>query len=116
MQIEETLGTVAITLMWSLVLAATCVFLYITIKWLQAFKKRVKKTSGRKKFEDLRTIITMLPFIWVVLNFNSDSNYIADVMFNLWLPVVIASILILGIAELVLPIYYSSKMERRVKK
>lgn len=109
MEIGNILGQVAVTLMWSLMIAAVAVTLYIVVKWFQNYMD--KDDSNRNRFEDLRVLIMMMPFAWIMLNFNSDSNVIADTMFNFWLPVVIMSILTIGIVELILPFLSAASQE-----
>ena len=114
------LRTVATTLVWSLVLTALSVFLYVCIKWLQDYLGRGKTT--RSRFEDLRNVMVMLPFVWMVMNFSSDTNYIADTMFGFWLPFVIVCIFVLGLGELILPVWQDAKRKgtnavgRKVKR
>jgi undecaprenyl pyrophosphate phosphatase UppP len=106
------LGQVAVTLMWSLMLAALSVFAYVIVKWLQTYI-RPTKTDERNRFEDLRIVIIMMPFVWLMLNFTTDTNTIAETMFGFWLPVVMISILIIGIVEINIPFMRAATNETR---
>jgi len=105
MNILGTLMSISVTLVWSILLSALAVFLYFAIKTLQGQQKK----STVDRFQQLRTVLFVAPLIWVFLNFTSDANHIARVMFGLWLPFVIFGILLLGIAELALPVWYHAK-------
>lgn len=105
MNIIDSLLGVAETLEWSLFLAGISIFLYIAIKTLQ--NQRDKKASS--KLESLRNMVVMAPFLWMILNFDSDPNYIADTMFGFWLPLVIMVVFTIGLTELILPIWYDAK-------
>ena len=103
--VSRSLMDAVTTLQWSVYITLIACFLFLAIKHLQGQKK--KKTHDR--FNDLRNVIAFSPFIWLLLNFSSDANYLATMMFAFWFPIVVFSIFTLGLAELVLPVWYGAK-------
>lgn len=93
-------------LVFSLVLAGLAVMFYVAVKTFQGPRER----NPRDTFGLIRNMLVFAPLIWLILNFNSDSNTIADVMIGTWLPIVLACILVLGLVEIaVYPVWLDSK-------
>ena len=111
MNIIGGLGAVAITLLWSLFISAIAVFLYFSIRTLQGRLSTRKRRSPEEMLCDLRSMLVLVPVLWVILSFSDDANSIADTMFNFWLPVVLIFIMVVGLAELILPVWHASRKE-----
>lgn len=97
------LESVFTTLSYSLIVASIAVFVVLCFLIFQKVRGSGAIVKKEKYLAKIRFAVVLFPLLWMVLNFDSDSNYLAEYMFSTYVPFVLVCIIAIGLFEIVMP-------------
>ena len=98
------LDNVMTTLGISIAIATTLMFFIMVLVVLRKVKAVGTGAKAKQDYlSKIRLLVVFLPLFWVIINYNSDTNALAETLYEDYIPLVLALILALTLFELAMP-------------